>query len=110
MNDFKHVHAAMEILGFTSLEQDMIYKILACVLHVGNTCFTTMLVCSAALRLRGALAYFYCEATYHVVERGWGGTQFVVNTTISYYMRSSSSAKQRCTDLRTMHARMLALF
>lgn len=37
--DFKALLSAMQVLGFTSEEQDTIFKILASVLHLGNVYF-----------------------------------------------------------------------
>ncbi len=39
MKDFLDLQASMEVLGFSSAEQDTIYKILASVLHLGNIFF-----------------------------------------------------------------------
>ena len=44
--DFRKLHGAMEILSFTKKEQESIYKILACVLHVGNIFFSRTQVSS----------------------------------------------------------------
>ncbi|KAK2177934.1 hypothetical protein NP493_569g01006 [Ridgeia piscesae] len=38
--DFRKLRGAMEILSFTTKEQESIYRILACVLHVGNIYFS----------------------------------------------------------------------
>jgi len=37
--DFKALISAIEILGFTKLEQDTIFRMLASVLHIGNIYF-----------------------------------------------------------------------
>lgn len=39
VQDFKALLSAMQVLGFTSEEQDTIFKILASVLHLGNVYF-----------------------------------------------------------------------
>ncbi len=42
--DFTALQSAMEILGFEQTEQDVIYKILSSVLHLGNIYFTKVQV------------------------------------------------------------------
>ncbi|KAG7245669.1 hypothetical protein CRUP_027513, partial [Coryphaenoides rupestris] len=37
--DFLHLLGAMEILHFTAEDQDTIYRLLSCVLHLGNVYF-----------------------------------------------------------------------
>lgn len=38
-DDFRRLLAAMEVLGFTSEDQDSIFRILASILHLGNVYF-----------------------------------------------------------------------
>ena len=44
VKDYRDLTGAMDILGFSTQEQETIYKLLASVLHIGNIFFTKVQV------------------------------------------------------------------